>query len=415
MRTVAAMTTAVIAVICLIGGAALGSFIAGKLTRRDAVGAAKARTHVKHAISSHSNGAVSRTSLNTAQLRRLFDAIPGIVILIDLPENTALVASNDAHRFGLVDKNRVVVPAIADMLVDISRGATSRAEDVCIKQSALTRPGRVELRVRAVGFDAAYALVFAQDVSDQHRVDEVRRDFVANVSHELKTPVGALGLLSEAILAAAEEPDEVRHFANRMQIESTRLAHLVTDIVDLSRLQVEDPMQYAEPVEIENVIAEAVDGVRTTAAADQIEIVVGGYCADQVLGVEAQLVTVIRNLLANAIAYSPSRTRIALGCQRRDGSVEITVTDQGIGIPASEQGRIFERFYRIDQARSRETGGTGLGLSIVKHVCQNHGGTVSVWSVPGEGSTFTVALPLLSEGDESSSDDRNEYRESISQ
>ena len=185
----------------------------------------------------------------------------------------------------------------------------------------------------------------------------------------------------------------MRHFAGRMQIESSRLANLVGDLVDLSRLQGDDPMEYAAPVSVDKVVHEAADSMRMAAEADQIEIITGGVAGLTVYGVESQLVTALRNLLANAVAYSPPLTRVAVGKSAANGIVELTVTDQGIGIPPPELDRIFERFYRVDQARSRVTGGTGLGLAIVKHVSLNHAGGVSVWSIEGEGSTFTLRLP----------------------
>ena len=336
-------------------------------------------------------------SVTPAQLRQMFNAVPGATILVDAQTATVVISSRAADRLGLVDQQRIAVPALTAMVGDVFRGAPNRVEDVRLKRAPMVAGGRLDLRVRAVAVDENLVLLFAEDVSSAKRVEQVRRDFVANVSHELKTPVGALSLLSEAVLTAADDPEEVRHFADRMRIESARLAHLVADLVDLSRLQGDDPMAYAEPVAIDSVIAEAVDAVATTAEAADIEVLVGGDRGAKVFGVEGQLVTAVRNLLSNAVAYSPGHTRVAVGCRVTGDVVEITVTDQGIGIPAAEVDRIFERFYRIDPARSRHTGGTGLGLSIVKHVCQNHGGTVSVWSVEGEGSTFKLQLPRLSD------------------
>jgi two-component system sensor histidine kinase SenX3 len=236
-------------------------------------------------------------------------------------------------------------------------------------------------------------LVLAEDLSEAQRVDAVRRDFVANVSHELKTPIGALSLLAEAVLSSADEPEAVRHFAGRMEAEAGRLSDLVGDLIDLSRLQGTDPLKDAAPVEVDDVVDEATDAVRQLASNSQIDVVVGGTQGLTVLGMESQLVTALRNLLTNAINYSPRGTSVAVATRLTDGVVEISVTDQGMGIPESELHRVFERFYRVDQARSRVTGGTGLGLSIVKHVAENHGGEVGVWSILGEGSTFTLRLP----------------------
>jgi two-component system sensor histidine kinase SenX3 len=214
------------------------------------------------------------------------------------------------------------------------------------------------------------------------------------VSHELKTPVGALSLLAEAVLAASESPDEVRHFAERMQVEAVRLSHLIQDVVDLSRLQGDDPLTHAEVVDVDLLVSRAVDEVRTIAGGREIEILRGDPSDAAVYGDRSQLLTAIRNLLANAIAYSADGTKVSIDARQADDLIEINVKDQGIGIASNELDRIFERFYRVDQARSRMTGGTGLGLAIVKHVCQNHGGECTVWSEVGVGSTFTIRLPL---------------------
>ena len=225
----------------------------------------------------------------------------------------------------------------------------------------------------------------------------MRRDFVANVSHELKTPVGALSLLAEAIATSPDDAVQVRHFAERMQLEAARLGHLIQDVIDLSRLQGDDPVLRAEIVPVEEIIARAVDELRTSANAASIEFVRGESSAALIYGDRNQLLTGLRNLVANAVNYSPPGTRVAIDCTVSHDIVEITVTDQGVGIPASELERIFERFYRVDPARSRVTGGTGLGLAIVKHVCQNHGGECTVWSEVGVGSTFTLRLPAYQE------------------
>jgi two-component system sensor histidine kinase SenX3 len=209
----------------------------------------------------------------------------------------------------------------------------------------------------------------------------------------LKTPIGALSLLAEAVLSSADEPEAVRHFAGRMEAEAGRLSELVGDLIDLSRLQGADPLKDAQPVDVDALVSEAVDTTRLQAQNALIEIVVGGETGLQTLGVEGQLVTALRNLLTNAINYSPRGTKVAIATRMSKGVVEISITDQGMGIPENELSRVFERFYRVDQARSRVTGGTGLGLSIVKHVAENHGGEVGVWSALGEGSTFTLRLP----------------------
>jgi two-component system sensor histidine kinase SenX3 len=237
-------------------------------------------------------------------------------------------------------------------------------------------------------------LALVEDRTRERRVEAIRRDFVANVSHELKTPVGALNLLAEAVQEAAGDPEAVTRFAGRMQTESARLTKLVQQIIELSRLQGDDPLENPGPVDINAVIETAVDRCRIDAEGRDIKLVVKTEPGLEVLGSTDQLAMAIGNLVENAINYSPDGTRVAVAAQPIGDLVEVTVSDQGVGIPSSDLERVFERFYRVDRARSRETGGTGLGLSIVKHIASIHGGDVRVWSVEGQGSTFTVRLPL---------------------
>jgi two-component system sensor histidine kinase SenX3 len=244
------------------------------------------------------------------------------------------------------------------------------------------------------------AVMVLHDVSEIRRLERMRQDFVANVSHELKTPVGAIGLLAEAIEDAAEDEDAVRRFAQRLHKESARLTALVHDIIELSRLQGADVVTEGRPVDLNQVVADAVDRNRFPAENKGIEIVVGGRTTRPVFGDHDLLVTALRNLVDNAIHYSPEGTRVGVGVRERDGMAQITVADQGPGIPEDEQDRIFERFYRVDTARSRRTGGTGLGLSIVKHVMSQHGGEAAVWSQPGRGSTFTLSIPQIEGADD---------------
>jgi two-component system sensor histidine kinase SenX3 len=248
--------------------------------------------------------------------------------------------------------------------------------------------------------DEGVVLVLLSDESEARRIEAVRRDFVANVSHELKTPIGALGLLSEAILGAKDEPNEVVRFATRMQSEAARLGDLVQEIIDLSRLQSSDPLQKALPVEISDVINEAVSQASVSAESRKITVEIGAIDQATIIGDRAQLTAAVHNLVENAINYSGDNTKVSVASRNRDGIAEITISDQGVGIAENELGRIFERFYRVDQARSRATGGTGLGLSIVKHVALNHGGDVKVWSKVGVGSTFSLLLPISRVEDE---------------
>jgi two-component system sensor histidine kinase SenX3 len=240
-------------------------------------------------------------------------------------------------------------------------------------------------------------LLLVEDHTEARRVEEVRRDFLENVSHELKTPVGGLSLLAEALLGASDDPEAVRRFASRMQVESQRLTRLVQDIVDLSRLQVADTLKAPQLVDVGPIVAEAVDRCRVRATAQQAELTVDadpGVGATQVYGDADLLVTAVKNLVDNALSYSAPGSPVAVRTTVDGGLVSIAVSDHGVGIPEAEQSRIFERFYRVDPARSRSTGGTGLGLAVVKHVCANHGGEVVVSSEPGVGSTFTMRLPV---------------------
>jgi len=240
---------------------------------------------------------------------------------------------------------------------------------------------------------ARYILLLAEDRTEAYRLDDVRRDFVANISHELKTPIGAVSLLAEALSFAADDADQVRKFAKRLTKESERLSRITQEIIELSRLQAADALAKPELVAIDHVVALAIDQNHVAADASAVQLVSGGDAGATVYGDESLLVVALHNLIANAIQYSPGKSRIGIGVSNVDGIVEIAVTDQGVGIPEDDLDRVFERFFRIDPARSRNTGGSGLGLSIVKHVAHNHGGDVRVWSQLGSGSTFTIRLP----------------------
>jgi two-component system sensor histidine kinase SenX3 len=293
---------------------------------------------------------------------------------------------------GLVNRSAVAVPEIAELVAKVADDGNAREQEMRVRRPPLGRE-LLELRARVATLGTGAILVLIDDLADERRVEAVRRDFVANVSHELKTPVGALSLLAEAILAGADDEEQVRHFAERMQYEATRLSALIQDVIDLSRLQSDDPLTHAEVIRVDDLIGRALEEIRVLAGTRSIEVIVGEPSGALIYGDRIQLLTALRNLLVNAIAYSPDHTRISVTGWERDGIVEIAVKDQGEGIAAHDLDRIFERFYRADPARSRMTGGTGLGLAIVKHVCQNHGGEVTVWSEVGTGSTFTLRIP----------------------
>ena len=305
----------------------------------------------------------------------------------------AMVKSSPAaHAFGLVRGRELVHADLRAMAAESAILGLVRERELELPRGPFGR-GRLVAFARVAPLAGGLTLILVEDRTEARRVDEVRRDFVANVSHELKTPVGALHLLAEAVSDAAGDPVAVRRFAERMERESQRLTRLVQEIIDLSRLQVADALHPPEPVVIDEVVGDAVDRCRLAAQSKRIDVVIGGDRGAVVYGDHALLVTAVRNLVDNAISYSAEDTRVGVGVRRAGGIVEILVSDQGIGIAASDQSRIFERFYRVDPARSRATGGTGLGLSIVKHVAANHGGEVTLWSVAGQGSTFTLRLP----------------------
>ena len=240
-------------------------------------------------------------------------------------------------------------------------------------------------------------LIIIDDEGEKQRIDAVRRDFITNISHELKTPITALSLNSDALLEVKNEPDQVVRFADRIKQQAGRLNDLVQEIINLSKLQDADPLDVARNVNILDVVKEAINQCETNAEARKISINLEKEDAAVVLGNRDQLVMAVHNLIENAINYSAAGTNVTIVVEVNEEIVEITVKDQGIGIAQSEIDRIFERFYRVDPARSRATGGTGLGLSIVKHVAQNHGGEIKVWSAPGVGSTFSLRLPMIQE------------------
>ena len=245
----------------------------------------------------------------------------------------------------------------------------------------------------AISLGDGYTVIEAVDHSEAVRLEATRRDFVANVSHELKTPVGAMALLAEAVMDAGEDTLEVRRFAEQILTESTRLGTLVTELIELSRLQGAEALPEMNVVEVDAVVSEALGRVEVTADADERTMTTDQESGLLVDGDKTLLVTALSNLLTNAVAYSPAGSPVSISRRLVDDMVEIAVTDRGIGIAEEEQQRVFERFYRVDKARSRATGGTGLGLAIVKHAAANHGGEVRLWSMPGTGSTFTLCIP----------------------
>ncbi|MFD3447001.1 sensor histidine kinase [Microbacteriaceae bacterium 4G12] len=328
----------------------------------------------------------------------VIDALESAGIVLD-PSNNVMKASPAAHAFGLVWNSALVHPELVRLTDRVRRSGESLTEELELSRGPFSEAS-LYMIVRAARLGARYVLLIADDRTESVRLESVRRDFIANISHELKTPIGAVGLLAEALQVAADEPDQVRRFADRLTAESTRLAHITQEIIELSRLQAADALAKPELVRLDAVVSRAVDQNRVVAEARRIRLVTGGDLDAEVYGDEALLVTALHNLVANAITYSPDGAHVGIGVRRSEGVVELAVTDQGVGIPESDLDRVFERFFRVDQARARNTGGTGLGLAIVKHVAQNHGGDVRLWSQLGRGSTFTIRLPEASPADD---------------
>ncbi|PXY35098.1 cell wall metabolism sensor histidine kinase WalK [Prauserella sp. PE36] len=271
------------------------------------------------------------------------------------------------------------------------------------------QPEAVVAEVRPL--DDGFTVVEAVDHSEAVRLEATRRDFVANVSHELKTPVGAIALLAEAVLDAVDDTDEVRRFGEKILRESTRLGKLVTELIALSRLQGAERLPELNVVEVDAVVREALGRTKLAAESAEITVTTDGPSGLLVEGDRTLLVTALSNLLENAVAYSPQGSPVSISRRLVDSFIEIAVTDRGIGIAEEEQQRVFERFYRADKARSRATGGTGLGLAIVKHVAANHGGEVRLWSSQGVGSTFTLRIPAHASAENASAPAPRQERE----
>jgi two-component system sensor histidine kinase SenX3 len=332
-----------------------------------------------------------------AEAPPLRDVLPaGVADVLAVLRSSAIVvdaadavinSSPAAIAYGLVRDGELVHAELRDLARRVRRDGVIREAELALARGPMGH-GHVVMQARVASLPGSHVLLLLEDHTQARRVEEIRRDFVANVSHELKTPVGGLSLLAEAVQDAKDDPEAVSRFAQRMQTEAARLGQLVKEIVDLSRLQGADALHEPQLVDVCAAVREA-KGI------DIVESCQGGLT---VFGDEGLVVTAVRNLVGNAIAYSEPRTRVAVGTRLAGAVVEITVSDQGRGIPEPEQQRIFERFYRVDEARSRATGGTGLGLAIVKHICANHGGDVTVWSEEGRGSTFTIRLPAAGLG-----------------
>jgi two-component system sensor histidine kinase SenX3 len=317
--------------------------------------------------------------------------LPDGVLILDASGDEAF-RNRAAERYREARHADAVVAGAIDALI-----ARALAGERCERELQLFGPPRAVVHLTAVPLGTTErplgAVAFVADVSDAHRVESVRRDFVANVSHELKTPIGALEVLAET-LASETDPAVTRPLAERMVKEADRLARIVDDLLDLSLIETQEAPNRT-PVPLEVLVDDAVDRLRPMAAAGGIDV----RCSVPADGLTVvcdrrQVVSAIANLIDNAVKYSEPGSAVTVSSAIEGGHVVLTVADSGIGIPRGDLERIFERFYRVDQARSRDTGGTGLGLAIVRHVSRAHGGDVTVDSTEGQGSTFRFLLPL---------------------
>jgi two-component system sensor histidine kinase SenX3 len=324
-------------------------------------------------------------------------------LLHAIDAESVVVTSNDKviyysdgiTTFNLIKDERIQNKELSNLVRAVRRSGAQQDATIELPRGPIGA-GTHDLlvRVTSIGDEGLIAILIFDD-SEMRRLDSIRRDFVANISHELKTPIGALSILSEAVLDASNDPEAIAKFASRMQSEAKRLSDLVQEIINLSRLQDDDPLKNGKAVVVGDAITEAIDQSRLNAEKRKINLVYEELDGATINGDRTQITMAIHNLIENAINYSPDSTRVAITLKVAEGIAEVAVSDQGIGIPEKDLERIFERFYRVDPARSRLTGGTGLGLSIVKHIATNHGGDVSLWSVEGAGSTFTIRFPLI--------------------
>jgi two-component system sensor histidine kinase SenX3 len=391
-------------VAALAAGVAAGLFVR---TRRSEASATTDRAEGADAIDTDEERPSGKRGMKGLGRKSLDSLRVGVVVLD--PDDNPVLINPAARAMGLLRSGGApgtiaAHPILRTLAGQVRRTGVRREVELDLPRG---RNGSAQaplgLHLRAVALNSTHVAIEAADVTESHRLARVRRDFVANVSHELKTPIGALQLLAEALLNAtemngaeisgSEDVVAARRFAERIHHESARMGRLVSELLELTRLQGAEPLPTPEPVAIDWVLAEVTDRTRTAAAAKNIDVLYSGLRDATLYGNGGQIATAVTNLVENAIAYSGEDTKVTLTVRQDDAWIEVDVTDQGIGIAPDDVDRIFERFYRADQARSRATGGTGLGLAIVKHIATNHGGRVDVVSELGGGSTFTLRLP----------------------
>jgi len=362
--------------------------------------------------------AISQAGITVSEmLQHVVSLAPIGVVVVDTHRDVVFVNSR-ATELGLVRDRQLDERAWKAAQRTLATGENIEVDlspplrRAAAGRSGLSIRGHVRLLTPQ---DRRFAVVYLDDQSEQARMEASRRDFVANVSHELKTPVAAMGVLAEALLESADDPDTVARFGEKILTESQRLANMVGELIELSRLQGAEPLPDLEAVDVDSVVNEAISRHKVAADNVRIKVTTDAPSGFRVLGDQTLLVTALANLISNAIAYSPNGSKVSISRRRRGDRIEIAVTDRGIGIARADQERVFERFFRVDKARSRATGGTGLGLAIVKHVAANHNGSIRLWSQPGTGSTFTLSIPAYPDNDEEDAADRPNNEEAIRQ
>ena len=321
----------------------------------------------------------------------LLDVLATAGLLLDT-SNQVIRSTTGAEVLGLLNGRNLAQAELLDLVL-VAR-ATEKPAEAEIELSSGMQSGTTWVRARAAQLSDGNVLLTVADETESQRLEETRRDFVANISHELKTPIGAISLLSEALIDGSDDQELVKKFSTDLFKESKRLASLVQDIIQLSRLQSADMLKTAVPVDLAGVIVDAVERNQVIAERKGIKISWDAPVGTNVLGDSEMLSMAVKNLIENAILYSDEGSQVGVGLREDEGTAQISVTDTGVGIDPEHVDRIFERFYRADPSRSRSTGGTGLGLAIVKHVTNNHRGDIQVFSKPGFGSTFTLLLPI---------------------
>jgi two-component system, OmpR family, sensor histidine kinase SenX3 len=378
----------------LLAAVLAGAVVAGVAV---AVTARRAQQAERHRSSRELQTAHAAAGAAAVRLEAILDGLP-VALLVFRPDGNLRHANGAGRRYGHARPGDALVSAAIRDLVTMARQATAQPFPLGRRLELVGPPARtVDLAVAPLGDGSGDVLAVVEDITERRRLEEMRRDFVANISHELRTPVGALSLLAET-LEGEDDPQIVARLAGRLHREALRLGRTVDDLLLLSRIEVGGLA--TEALSAGEIVAEAIDRTAVNARERQIEVKVDGdgSLACRLVGNRVQLVSALANLIDNAVTYSDPGSVVLLSAAEAGGHLELGVVDHGIGIPAQDIERIFERFYRVDRARSRRTGGTGLGLAIVRHVATNHGGEVRVTSREGEGSTFVLRLPLALPG-----------------